>query len=436
MSRAELSTLAKFTTIAASQTAGGIVERSGTTSSIDDLLGECSAITIPLPRLVQGSVKALTILLCLVANPVPGTAAVTLLTYCTYFRPDAALAHSIGLATQDFAMHPNETPASFMMRYYNDFNGAPNQGVLSLLEDEGSPTACSLSIATCMLMLICAKQQNGPTARTYMRRRLTAFQRTFHLLCPELGFLDGITDQRFIDEVSQLARSAPKLVATLFDIVRDLSSSSTDAVARPAVTSLSLISFAQMTPLVLALRFALTVPGMEEVSELTVELKRLAAGLSAIELTNEKLEFARLRDLPGAGLLAGKSLPNLSAIGKRIAIQLEGDRWANVKLPTGSSELVIAAGMYIYGMSTTRIVELGEPQSKLTMSSDPHKATDGAHGSIRVNTISVFCCSGCTRRKLCSVWWHLPAYRGNPDLTAVETSLCTRTLLQHGRRHM
>ena len=143
-----------------------------------------------------------------------------------------------------------------------------------------------------------------------------------------------------------------------------MSSSSTDAVARPAVTTLSLISFAQMTPLVLALRFALTVPGMEEVSELTVELKRLAAGLSAIELTNEKLEFARLRDLPGAGLLAGKSLPNLSAIGKRIAIQLEGDRWANVKLPTGSSELVIAAGMYIYGMSTTRIVELGEPQEQ------------------------------------------------------------------------
>ena len=205
VTKGERSTLAKFTTVVASQTAGGIVERSGTTSDIDDLLGQCSAVTIPLPKLVQGSLEALTILLCLVANPVQNTAPVVLLTYCNYFRPDAALAHSIGLTTSDFPIGESETPASFMMRYYQKFRGPPNESVLALIGDDDPPTACSLSIATCMLMLICAKQQSGPTARTYIRRRLTAFARSFHFLCPEITHLDGLTDQSFIDDVSEMA---------------------------------------------------------------------------------------------------------------------------------------------------------------------------------------------------------------------------------------
>ncbi|CAE7522772.1 unnamed protein product [Symbiodinium sp. CCMP2592] len=95
---------------------------------------------------------------------------------------------------------------------------------------------------------------------------------------------------------------------------------------------------------------------MDSVPELTVELKRLAAGLLAVESSNERLEFARIRDVSGAGLLAGKSLPNLATIGKRIAIQMEGDRWSQVKLPAGSSETVVAAGMFMHGMNDLRLL--------------------------------------------------------------------------------
>ena len=297
-------------------------------------------------------------LLCLVANPIPETAIIVLMAFCSYFRRDVGIDHVIGVRTDELKMREDESAAQFLVRYYNDVGGEPSDEICELLQD-GVPTACCLSIATCLLLIICAKQQTGPTAQTYMSRRITAFERTFALTCPEIPILRNMSNQSFINDVTRVARGAPKLVASLFDIVVDLSASSDESVSRPAVTTMSLVAFSQMTPVVLALRFALTVPGMDEISELTIELKRLATGLAAIESTNERLEYARLRDLPGAGLLAGKSLPNLSTIGKRIAIQLEGERWAQVKLPAGTSDVAIMAGMHVYGLHTTKITEMG-----------------------------------------------------------------------------
>ena len=82
-----------------------------------------------------------------------------------------------------------------------------------------------------------------------------------------------------IDEIAEDARTTPKLVASFFTIVQNLSASPIDAIRRPAMTTLSLVAFAQMTPL----RDALSVASVETMAELTIELKRLAAGLPAVK---------------------------------------------------------------------------------------------------------------------------------------------------------
>ena len=86
--------------------------------------------------------------------------------------------------------------------------------------------------------------------------------------------------------------------------MQNLSASPIDAIRRPAMTTLSLVAFAQMTPL----RDALSVASVETMAELIIELKRLAAGLLAVKSAGVSLEYARIMDVSGAGLLAGNCM--------------------------------------------------------------------------------------------------------------------------------
>ena len=77
--------------------------------------------------------------------------------------------------------------------------------------------------------------------------------------------------------VSDVAfRVVPNVVpysrSCLLQLPLSMSASTAETVSRPAVTTLSLVAFSQMTPLVLALRFALSVSAVERLTKLTVEL--------------------------------------------------------------------------------------------------------------------------------------------------------------------
>ena len=116
------------------------------------------------------------------------------------------------------------------------------------------PTGPCRSVAIAMLLLIAAKQQQGSTAVSYMRNRANAFMNTAGIACPERVLFTRL--------------------------------------------ALNLVSFAQLTPVVLALKFALATPGMAELPTISGELTRLAAGLHAVEQSGEKLEHAPHQDRP------------------------------------------------------------------------------------------------------------------------------------------
>ena len=59
--------------------------------------------------------------------------------------------------------------------------------------------------------------------------------------------------------------------------------------------------------------------------------------------------------MAGAGLLAGKSIPNLSAIRKRIAGVLKGNRWNHARLPAGAVEEIVKAGVFFFTAERTAI---------------------------------------------------------------------------------
>ena len=138
------------------------------------------------------------------------------------------------------------------------------------------------------------------------------------------------------------------IVSSLFKIVRTLSEHDMSAISRPELTALALGSFAQMTPSVPALRFTLSVPGVRNLPQPSKELRRLKAGLQAIDETGVDLEYARIADAQGASLLARKSLPNLAAIEKQIAMVYGGTRWSQVKIPVGSTEATVGAAMALF----------------------------------------------------------------------------------------
>ena len=60
---------------------------------------------------------------------------------------------------------------------------------------------------------------------------------------------------------------------------------------------------------------------------MSIELRRLAAGLLAVEASGTKVEYARLLAVPGASRLTGMRLPNLAAI----AVAVAGPRWPQVR---------------------------------------------------------------------------------------------------------
>ena len=151
-----------------------------------------------------------------------------------------------------------------------------------------------------------------------------------------------------VDGIVSITRSTSALTRMLFETVRNLAANPNSSISKPAQITLSLVIFAQSTPLVLALRFAASIPTIRLMPAIAHEVRRLAAGIAAIGQGGAQLEYARLVDAPGSTLLAGKCLPTLAAIGQYVATQQEGDRWSQVNLPRLPSHQVLEMGKMLY----------------------------------------------------------------------------------------
>ena len=110
------------------------------------------------------------------------------------------------------------------------------------------------------------------------------------------------------------SKSGPGLTRGLLSLVQGLSSSTVSAVSKPAEISLALVAYSQLTPFVLALKFALGRPAMLNVPGVRHEVHRIASGVLAIEAPGSDLAFARLTAASGAVLLAGRNFPTLATI--------------------------------------------------------------------------------------------------------------------------
>ena len=172
-------------------------------------------------------------------------------------------------------------------------------GALAILSSNVPPSACFMATLVCLLFLVAAKQQAGPTALTYFKNRVAAYVGQLGAMTlPEGDLLKHLVKATLVDELSALARSCPSVVASLYQVVRLMANSSNAAVSRPATTALALGACAQMTATVLSLRFAMSIPGILNLDPLAIEFRRLAAGLEAIR----DLGSARIADAHGATL--------------------------------------------------------------------------------------------------------------------------------------
>ena len=125
-----------------------------------------------------------------------------------------------------------------------------------------------LSIACCMIMLVAAKQQVTAHAVTYVNRRLVVFLQSQRGFIPEADALFG-TNPRFpaplVEGISTIARANPAICKMLLGMVQGLAESSRGDISKAAEVTLTLVSFAQATPLILATRFALPCPAVAKI---------------------------------------------------------------------------------------------------------------------------------------------------------------------------
>ena len=124
------------------------------------------------------------------------------------------------------------------------------------------------SIACCMILLVAAKQQTTVHAATYVNRRLSAFIQSQRGLIPEADAIFGTAPTfpgALVESISNIARTSPAICKMLLTMVQGLSESSRGDISKPAEVTLTLVSFAQATPLILATRFALSCPAIAKI---------------------------------------------------------------------------------------------------------------------------------------------------------------------------
>ena len=149
------------------------------------------------------------------------------------------------------------------------------------------------SIACCMVLLVAAKQQVTAHAVTYGNRRLTAFLQSQKGLIPEADVIFGRSatfPAALVESVSNLARTSPAVCKMLLCVVQGLAESSRGDISKPAKVTLTLVSFAQATPLILATRFALSCPAVAKIDGFGLELRRLAAGIASMAQMGTQLK--------------------------------------------------------------------------------------------------------------------------------------------------
>lgn len=148
--------------------------------------------------------------------------------------------------------------------------------------------------------------------------------------------------------ISELARTSPGVCKMLLTMVQGLAESSRGDISKPAEVTLTLVSFAQATPLILATRFALSWCAVAKIKGLGLELHRLAAGISSMAQVGVQLKYARLLSPHGASLLGSKCFTTLAHLGRHI----DSPRWGQVKLPALASNSLLETGKRVYTTSS------------------------------------------------------------------------------------
>lgn len=141
-----------------------------------------------------------------------------------------------------------------------------------------------------------------------------------------------------VESVSNLARTSPAVCKMLLCVVQGLAESSRGDISKPAEVTLTLVSFAQATPLILATRFPLSCPAVAKIDGFGLELRRLAAGIASMAQMGIQLKYARLLSPHGASLLGSKCYTTLAHLGRFIAQEVDSPRWGQVKLPALASQ--------------------------------------------------------------------------------------------------
>lgn len=93
-------------------------------------------------------------------------------------------------------------------------------------------------------------------------------------LIPEADAIFGDLSKfpkRLAEGLTDLARTSPAVCKMLLSLVQSFSSSSRTDLSKPAEVTLTLVAFAQATPLILATRFALSCKVLTKVEGLSIE---------------------------------------------------------------------------------------------------------------------------------------------------------------------
>ena len=329
-------------------TAAGIAERTATSGVSEELISSGSVVQIPVLRTAR-SLDALAAWAMMIWFSVDGQLGAAVVGYIISVVSDMGILDSLGMGAEQRQSRGGAAidVLTEICETYNVLLDPEGADTIRLLINQ--PTGCFLSVTACYLLLIVSKAQIGRTTQTYLSRRIRAFVDAMGAALLEGPFIrERVISDEMLGQIVTVARSSSALARVLFGIVRELASSNRQAVAKPAQITLSLVAFAQATPFVLAVRYALDVEAIARLPGLAGEVRRVAAGIEAVKATDYGVEYARLADVRGATLLAGKCVPTLAAIGQFIAVQQEGERWGQVALPRNAAPNVVEMGKRLY----------------------------------------------------------------------------------------